>query len=133
MKSKSMILALLILSVGLVGCTGDEDHEEDEGPDWVNERGNASQAWNISLEEVECIEVKSAISLGLKDGKYYSGTSYILSESGYRVMAGFSPIFGGNYSFCGYEELSSDGCVTFDNDGEVSYDEWSIIYRIHEV
>ena len=128
-----MILALLILSVGLAGCTGDEDHEEDDGPDWVNERGNASQAWNISLEEDEWIEVKSAISLGLKDGKYYSGTSYILSESGYRVMVGFSPIFGGNYSFCGYEELSSDGCVTFDNDGEVSYDEWSIIYRIHEV
>ena len=133
MKSKSLILALLILSVGLAGCTGDDDHEEDEGPNWVNERGNASQTWNISLEEDEWIEVKSATSLGHKDGEYYSGTSYILSESGYRVMVGFSPIFGGNYSFCGYEELSSDGCVTPDNDGEVSYDEWSIIYRIHEV
>jgi len=43
-----MILASLILCVGLAGCMGDDEHEE-EGPDWINDRGDAAQVWNISL------------------------------------------------------------------------------------
>ena len=128
-----MILALLILSVGLAGCTGDEDHEEDEGPDWVNERGNASQAWNISLEEDEWIEVQSVQSLADYNEEPVILNSYIVSEEGFAVSVGFSPIFGGNYTLCFSGDLRYDGCLTEDPDGDWVASEWSIIYRIHEV
>ena len=128
-----MILALLILSVGLAGCTGDEDHEEDEGPDWVNERGNASQAWNISLEEDEWIEVQSVQSLADYNEDPVIFNSYIVSEEGFAVSVGFSPIFGGNYTLCFSGQLRYDGCLTEDPDGDWVASEWSIIYRIHEV
>ena len=128
-----MILALLILSVGLAGCTGDEDHEEDEGPDWVNERGNASQAWNISLEEDEWIEVQSVQSLADYNEEPVIFNSYIVSEEGFAVSVGFSPIFGGNYTLCFSGQLRYDGCLTEDPDGDWVASEWSIIYRIHEV
>ena len=129
----SMILALVILSVGLAGCTGDEDHEEDEGPDWVNERGNASQAWNISLEEDEWIEVQSVQSLADYNEEPVIFNSYIVSEEGFAVSVGFSPIFGGNYTLCFSGQLRYDGCLTEDPDGDWVASEWSIIYRIHEV
>ena len=114
--------------VPIIGSTSDITYGE-----WINEVGNTSEPWSLSLEDNQWIEVKSATSLGYKDGQYYNYVSYILSESGYMVGEGFSPVYGGIYSFCGPEELQSDGCRDVDNDGEVSYDEWSIIYRIHSV
>ena len=108
-----MTLALLILSVGLAGCTGDEDHEEDEGPDWVNERGNASQAWNISLEEDEWIEVQSVQSLADYDEEPVIFNSYIVSEEGFAVSVGFSPIFGGNYTLCFSGQLRTSHLISF--------------------
>ena len=101
--------------------------------EWINEIGDTSEPWTLTLENNEWIEVKSAISLGFKDDRYYNYDSYILSDSGYDVREGFSPIYGGTYSFCGPEELESYGCRDVDNDGDISYDEWSIIYRIHNV
>ena len=84
-----MILALLILCVGLAGCTGDDEHEE-EGPNWVNDRGDAAQVWNISLEEDEWIEVQSVKSLGMSSGDPYIFNSYIVSEEGFSLREGFS-------------------------------------------
>ena len=59
--------------------------------------------------------------------------SYIVSEEGFGVSVGFSPIFGGNYTLCFSGELRYDGCLTEDPDGDWVASEWSIIYRIHEV
>ena len=130
-----MILALLILCVGLAGCTGDDEHEEDEGPDWINDRGDVPQVWNISLEENEWIEVQSVKSLGMANGDPYIFNSYIVSEEGFILREGFSYIFGGNYTMCYSGELRYDGCLTEDPDGENDgywvVSEWSIIYRIH--
>lgn len=114
--------------VPVIGADSDVAYGE-----WINEVGNTSEPWSLSLEDNQWIEVKSATSLGYKDGEYYNYVSYILSESGYMLRDGFSPIYGGSYSFCGPEELQSDGCRDVDNDAEVPYDEWSIIYRIHSV
>lgn len=133
MKTKSMILALLMLCVGLAGCTGDDDHEEDGGPDWINDRGNAAQIWNISLEEDEWIEVQSAQSLAAYNQDSVIFNSYIVSGEGFALSVGFSPIFGGNYSICFSGELRYDGCLMEDPDGDWMVSEWSIIYRIHKV
>ena len=137
MKSKAIILTLLILCVGLAGCTGDDEQEDEEGPDWINDRGDASQTWNISLEENEWIEVQSVKSLGMSSGDPYIFNSYIVSEEGFSLREGFSYIFGGNYTMCYSGELRYDGCLTEDPDGDSDgywvVSEWSIIYRIHEV
>ena len=131
-----MILALLIVSVGLAGCTGDDDHEEEGVPDWINDRGDVAQIWNISLEEDEWIEVQSVKSLGVSGGDPLMWNSYILSEDGFSLSEGFSAKFGGNYTMC-YRFDRYDGCQTEDQDGENNgyweVSEWSIIYRIHEV
>ena len=133
MKTKSMALALLILCVGLAGCTGNDDHEEDGGPDWINDRGDVAQTWSITLEEDEWIEVQSVQSLGAYNNDSIIFNSYIASEEGFAVGVGFSPIFGGNYSLCISGELRYDGCLTEDPDGDWVATEWSIIYRIHEI
>jgi hypothetical protein len=136
LKSKAMILALLMLCMGLAGCTGDDEHEDEEGPDWINDRGDAAQIWNISLEKDEWIEVQSVKSLGISGGDQVMSTSFIVSEEGFSLSEGFSAMFGGNYTMC-YRYDRYDGCLNEDpdgdNDGYWAVSEWSIIYRIHEV
>ena len=66
--------------VPIIGSTSDITYGE-----WINEVGTPLSLWSLSLEDNQWIEVKSATSLGYKDGQYYNYVSYILSESGYMV------------------------------------------------
>ena len=150
MNMKPIILVLIVSTSALAGCTGDPDGMDSSEIDaetlemieqllnnsvnagWINDRGNSSQFWEISLEDDQWLEVKSAVSVLEYQGEMLSFNSFVKSTEGFAVNSGFSPIFGGDYSWCSMsmsgEELP---CVNEDPDGDWSVAEWTIIYRVH--
>ena len=148
-----MVLALL--SGTIAGCTGDPDGGgNDEIPEcedtedfhacwqdflsgtsntaWINDRGDSGQLWNLSLSDDEWLEVKSAVTVIQYEGDALSVTSFVTSEEGY-TFGEFSPIFGGEYSWCTMSFGEQIPCANEDPDGHWTVDEWSIIYRVHDV
>ena len=148
-KLNAIGLALLMIASALAGCTsGDPDGDGEMGIDadtlemieqllnnsidaeWINDRGDSSQLWEISLEDDQWLEVKSAVSVLEYEGQLISYTSSVRSTEGFAVSSGFSPIFGGNYSWCS-AVLYEDPCINEDPDGDWIVSEWTIIYGVH--
>ena len=149
-KLNAIGLTLLIIASALAGCTSDPDGMESSeidadtldlieqllmnnsvGPEWINDRGDSSQLWGVSLEEDQWLEVKSAVSVLEYEGELMSYTSFVRSSEGFAVSSGFSPIFGGNYSWCAMSFGEDLPCANEDPDGDWTFSEWTIIYRVH--
>jgi len=157
MDHKAALLALVLVSGSLAGCTGDPDAGGNDEIDaatlqnlqdfingtmeteWINDRGDSGHHWNISLSDDEWLEVKSAraIMYLYHDGDRYfeSWPAMIVSDEGYIAQApsysrvGSSPIFGGDYSLC--IDWNDGICYDYHRDSEYEIVEWSVIYRIH--
>ena len=149
-KMNAIGLTLLMIASALAGCTSDPDGMDSSEIDadtlemieqllnnsvdaeWINDRGDSSQLWEISLEEDQWLEVKTAVSVLEYEGEFMSYTSFVRSSEGFAVYSGFSPIFGGNYSWC-VMNFSVEGlpCANEDPDGDWTVSEWTIIYRVH--
>lgn len=117
-KMNAIGLTLLMVASALAGCTSDPDGMDSSEIDadtlemieqllnnsvdaeWINDRGDSSQLWEIYLEDDQWLEVKSAVSVLEYEGELISYTSSVRSTEGFAVSSGFSPIFGGNYSWC---------------------------------
>ena len=124
---------------GVVGDSeADNGDSDDDEPQWINDVGTSPINWNLSLNQNQWLEVKSSYGLLAMGGDENSSqeeiTQYglIVSEdTGWSVNAGFSPIFGGDYSICGLSD--EENCYSTDPDGDWYISDWSIIYRIHSV
>ena len=153
MRIIAPMMILIMMTSTLAGCTSQTDGvtEIEEGdvdsilsfidknlePEWINDRGDSSDDWQVSLSDDQWIEVQSSrfIEHYLSDGedRYLSLPSQIRSDSGhyiYESEGGFSPIFGGNYSMCFSGGYLKDCSY---NDNSRTLMEWSVIYRIHNV
>ena len=150
MKTRAVSMVLLMIASAIAGCTsGDPDGDGEMGIDadtlemieqllnnsidaeWINDRGDSSQLWEISLEDDQWLEVKSAVSVLEYEGELISYTSSVRSTEGFAVSSGFSPIFGGNYSWCAMSFSEQLPCANEDPDGDWIVSEWTIIYRVH--
>ena len=153
MNLKPIILTLIVCTSSLAGCTSDPDGMDSSEIDadtlemieqllnnsvdaeWINDRGDSSQYWEISLEDDQWLEVKSVMYvLQFYEGNESSSImnqGTVLSSEGFRVGSGFSPIFGGTYSSCATHYGSEYPCLNEDLDGDWTVSEWTIIYRIH--
>ena len=150
MKTRAVSMVLLMIASALAGCTsGDPDGDGEMGIDadtlemieqllnnsidaeWINDRGDSSQLWEISLEDDQWLEVKSAVSVLEYEGELISYTSSVRSTEGFAVSSGFSPIFGGNYSWCAMSFSGQLPCANEAPDGDWTVSEWTIIYRVH--
>ena len=147
-KMNAIGLTLLMVASALAGCTSDPDGMDSSEidadtlemieqllnnsmePEWINDRGDSSQFWEISLEDDQWLEVKSAVSVLEYEGELISYTSSVRSTEGFAVSSGLSPIFGGNYSWCS-AVLYEYPCINEDPDGDWIVSEWTIIYRVH--
>ena len=147
-KMNAIGLTLLMVASALAGCTSDPDGMDSSEIDadtlemieqllnnsvdaeWINDRGDSSQLWEIYLEDDQWLEVKSAVSVLEYEGELISYTSSVRSTEGFAVSSGFSPIFGGNYSWCA-SVLYDYPCINEDPDGDWILSEWTIIYRVH--
>ena len=148
-KLNTIGLTLLMVASALAGCTSDPDGMDSSEIDadtlemieqllnnsvdaeWINDRGDSSQLWEISLEEDQWLEVKSAVSVLEYQGDVLSYNSFVRSEEGFAVYGGFSPIFGGDYSWCTMSFGEQIPCANEDPDGDWTISEWTIIYRVH--
>ena len=149
-KLNAIGLTLLMIASALAGCTsGDPDGMDTSEidadtlemieqllnnsvePEWINDRGDSSQFWEISLEDDQWLEVKSAVSVLEYEGELISYTSSVRSTEGFAVSSGFSPIFGGNYSWCAMSYSGQLPCANEAPDGDWTVSEWTIIYRVH--
>lgn len=150
----AIAMTLLMIASALAGCTsGDPDGDglesldedeldaliqliEESSVEWINDRGSASETWTISLEDDQWLEVKSAGSLINYEDEGQSTTisisGAIMDDDGWRVGS-FSPIFGGNYTYC--QQYIENLCWDQYGSSEVYLEviEWSIIYRVHQV
>ena len=64
MKRQPIALVLLLLTVSLSGCIGENEVSSiDDGPSWINETGTTDQHWAIQLDDDEWLEVKSAAAI----------------------------------------------------------------------
>ncbi len=148
------MLILIMMTSSLAGCTSQTDgvNEFEEGdvdsileflgemqePEWINDRGNSSYQWQISLSDEQWLEIDSA-RLAMyhfhdNQDNYASRVGMIVSEEGYVVNNNDnsrSPIFGGNYSLC--VNFDDYICYDYDRDTEYTIIEWTVIYRIHNV
>ena len=154
MKTRAVSMVLLMIASALAGCTsGDPDGMDSSEIDadtlemieqllnnsvdaeWVNDRGDSSQYWEISLEDDQWLEVKSVMYvLQFEDDNESSSImnqGTVLSSEGFRVGVGYSPIFGGDYSSCATYYGSEYPCLNEDLDGDWTVSEWTIIYRVH--
>ena len=158
MGYKATLMALVLVSGSLAGCTGDPDAGGNDEIDaetlqnlqdfingtmeteWINDRGDSGHHWNISLSDDEWLEVKSARAIMYLyhdgDGHFESWPAMIVSDEGYIAQApsyssvGSSPIFGGDYSLC--IDWNDGICYDYNRGGsEYEIVEWSVIYRIH--
>jgi len=156
MEYKAILMALVLVSSALAGCTGDPDAGGNDEIDaetlqnlqdfingtmateWINDRGDSGHYWNISLSDEEWLEVASAeaVMYHYHDGEdhFTSWPAMIVSDEGHIAQYGRnyeskSPIFGGNYSLC----INWDDGICYDYDRDTEYEivEWSVIYRIH--
>ena len=153
-KLNTIGMTLLIIASALAGCTsGDPDGVDSSEIDadtlgmieqllnnsvdaeWINDRGDSSQYWEISLEDEQWLEVKSVMYVlqFYEDNESSSimNQGTVLSSEGFRVGSGFSPIFGGIYSSCASYYGSEYPCLNEDLDGDWTVSEWTIIYRVH--
>ncbi|MBI19300.1 MAG: hypothetical protein CMB73_01845 [Euryarchaeota archaeon] len=142
MKLKSQIVVLLIASLSLSGCIGENDvSSPDDGPTWINDTGDGNSTWNIELDNSEWLEIYSSYAQVLYWDEYGNGsreeyvtmTAFTISEDSEGwLVPGFSPIFGGNYSGC---YVFQDECKTNHAWGDQGFEviSWSVIYRVHEV
>ena len=148
-KLNAIGLTLLMIASALAGCTSDPDGMDSSEIDaetlemieqllnnsvdaeWINDRGDSSQYWEISLEEDQWLEVKSAVSVLEYQGDVMSVNSFVRSSEGFAVSSGFSPIFGGDYSWCTMSFGGDLPCTNEDPDGDWTVSEWTIIYRVH--
>ena len=148
-KMNAIGLTLLMVASALAGCTSDPDGMDSSEIDadtlemieqllnnsvdaeWINDRGDSSQLWEIYLEDDQWLEVKSAVSVLEYEGELISYTSSVRSTEGFAVSSGFSPIFGGNYSWCAMSFSEQLPCANEDPDGDWIVSEWTIIYRVH--
>ena len=116
MRKDQIFVLLLIFLLPMTGCFGgvvgdseaDNGDSDDDEPQWINDVGTSPINWNLSLNQNQWLEVKSSYGLLAMGGDENSSqeeiTQYglIVSEdTGWSVNAGFSPIFGGDYSICG--------------------------------
>ena len=149
MKTRAVSMVLLMIASALAGCTSDPDGMDSSeinadtlemieqllnnsvDAEWINDRGDSSQFWEISLEDDQWLEVKSAVSVLEYEGELISYTSSVRSTEGFAVSSGFSPIFGGNYSWCAMNFGGQLPCANEDPDGGWIVSEWTIIYRVH--
>ena len=149
MSYKVALLTLVLVSSTLAGCTSDPDGGGNDEIDaetlqnlqdfinstmeteWINDRGDSSQLWEISLEDDQWLEVKSVVTVINYEGEDSQVGSFVRSEEGFEVVEGFSPIFGGDYSWCTIDYGSELPCANEDPDGDWVVVEWTIIYRIH--
>ena len=148
-KMNAIGLTLLMVASALAGCTSDPDGMDSSEIDadtlemieqllnnsvdaeWINDRGDSSQLWEIYLEDDQWLEVKSAASVLEYEGELLSYTSSVRSTEGFAVSSGFSPIFGGNYSWCAMSFSGQLPCANEAPDGDWTVSEWTIIYRVH--
>ena len=153
-KLNTIVMTLLMIASALAGCTsGDPDGDgldslneddldaliqliEESNVDWINDRGNATETWSISLEDDQWLEVKSTSALINWEDEGQTTTltigGAILEDEGWRVGS-FSPIFGGDYTYC--QQYVENVCWDNHNSSEVQFDVigWSIIYRVHQL
>tara|TARA_B100000929_G_scaffold5758_1_gene4841 strand:- start:159 stop:1241 length:1083 start_codon:yes stop_codon:yes gene_type:complete len=160
MDHKAALLALVLVSGSLAGCTGGDpdaggndeiDAETLQNlqdfinstvnstvePEWNNDRGDSGHQWTISLSDDQWLEIGSVYVLLVHhhddDGgwDHYSTQSAVLvTDEGYMLTNGMSPMFGGNYTLC--VEYSNGVCYNINRDAEAVMLEWTITYRIHE-
>ena len=140
MKRKPIALVLLLLTVSLSGCIGENEvSSTDDGPSWINETGTLNQHWAVQLDDDEWLEVKSTAAVILRilsrirelDSR---AQGYTIQESDGWAVSGYSPIFGGSYTACYlFAELyeCTDDYYPGQNQG-FTVTEWSVIYRVHE-
>jgi hypothetical protein len=135
----ALFMIITILLVPLTGCTGNDEEiviVESEEPDWINDRGENPNAWNLTLKNSQWLEIKSAFQIWEeKDGQILQVPMYIISGEwqmiGMEYSMEYSPVFGGEYNYCVYYRDGS--CFATTSDSDYSLVEWSIIYRIHNV
>ena len=144
MRKDQIFVLLLILLLPMTGCFGgvvgdaeadNDDDDDDDEPQWINDVGTSPINWNLSLNQNQWLEVKSSYGLLVigENSTQEEISQYGLAvneETGW-VVAGFSPIFGGDYSICGI--FVEENCHSTDPDGDWYISDWSIIYRIHSV
>ena len=155
MRIIAPMMILIMMFSTLAGCTsqtdgvtefeeGDVDEilgfiENSQEPEWINDRGDSTYKWQISLTDEQWLEVHSASfqMIGIVDDEQVNTrwNGYVVSEEGFLANSRYndnSEIFGGNYSLC--VEYSNLICYDYPRDSsDYSISEWSVIYRIHNV
>ncbi|MDA7555635.1 peptidylprolyl isomerase [Euryarchaeota archaeon] len=152
MRVIAPMMILIMVTSTLAGCTSQTDGinefeegdinsivnfiDENQEPLWINDRGNSSHDWKVSLNDEQWLEVKSSRALEYYqfqgEDRWSSTDYYVRSDTGHYVYEGeYSPIFGGNYSICYSAGNNLNDCPY--SNSQRSLVEWSIIYRIHNV
>ena len=138
MRAMALLMITTLLLVPLAGCTGDDGEiviVESEEPNWINEKGDEKIDWNLSLEENQWLEIKSSVFWYSYNGDsdVYRQSLVISSELIPMIEGtGYSPIFGGTYEACVF--YAEGVCyATNPENNAFELNNWSIIYRIHEV
>jgi len=152
MRIIAPMMILIMMFSTLAGCTtqtdgvtefeeGDVDEilgfiENSQEPEWINDRGDSSHDWNVSLNDEQWLEVKSSRALEYYEfqgeDRWASTHYYVRSDTGHFVFEEeYSPIFGGNYSICYNAGNNLSNCPH--SNSERMLVEWSVIYRIHNV
>src|SRR6056300_634312 len=153
MRIIAPMMILIMMTSTLAGCTsqtdgvtefeeGDVDEilrfiENSQEPEWINDRGDSTYKWQISITDEQWLEVHSASfqMIGIVDDEQVNTrwNGYVVSEEGFLANSQYnekSEIFGGNYSLC--VEYSNLICYDYPRDlSYLSISEWSVIYRIH--
>ena len=118
-------------------ATYDELEKYMYGGQWINDVGINPISWNLTLNQNQWLEVKSAVGLFTTDSNNSDEETNqypltVIEQNGWMVgSSGYSPIFGGTYSMCGL--MVEETCYSSDPDGNWFYSDWTIIYRIHSV
>ena len=111
-----------------------------DGPQWVNDVGNGSNPWSLTLNDTQWLEVSSATWIVEGQTTRLSPLAVIESEGWQAYSSDFdlasadswtgpAAIFGGNWFIC---QSTSD----YEGGGTCNTDaihQWSIIYRVHDV
>ena len=137
MKLRLQLVILLITSLSLSGCIGENDVSTDEGPAWINETGNTDQHWSIEIDDDEWLEIKSArvmLEYYRESGNVTYNQPYTIQESNGWVVSEYSPVFGGTYTGC-YFTGELNECVDEwypESSQGFTVTDWSVIYRVHQ-
>jgi hypothetical protein len=145
MRNDQIFVLLLVVLLPMSGCFGgvvgdaeaDDDDSDDDQPRWVNDVGTSPINWNLTLNQNQWLEVKSAVGLWTTDSNSSDEETNqypltVIEQNGWKVGSSeHSPIFGGTYSMCGL--MVEESCFSSDPDGDWFVTDWTIIYRIHSV